>query len=337
MTAVPLKAADQPLHASYDAALLDLDGVVYIGGRVVPAAPEAVEKAQAGGMKVAFVTNNASRTPAAIAERLTRMGVPATAAQVVTSAQAAARLVAERFPAGSAVLAVGDTGLRQALRRHGLRPVTVAAERPVAVVQGYSPRLGHDLLVEGALAVMAGALFVLTNADRTAPLDRGVQPGNGSFGRVIAQASGTKPLVAGKPERPLHEEGVRRTGAADPLVVGDRLDTDIEGATNRGADSLLVLSGVTTPAELLLAGPRHRPSYLAYDLGGLNLLHPRTDAEAGRGRCGGWTALARAGRLELTGGGDRLDGLRALCAAAWSTAEPVDQARLREPLAQLGW
>ncbi|RCV54237.1 HAD-IIA family hydrolase [Marinitenerispora sediminis] len=332
-----LKAADQPLHTRYDAALLDLDGVVYIGGRVVPAAPEAIEKAQAGGMRVAFVTNNAARTPAAIAERLTRMGVPATVRQVVTSAQAAARLVAERFPAGSAVLAVGDTGLRQALRQHGLRPVTVAAEQPVAVVQGYSPRLGHDLLVEGALAVMAGALFVLTNGDSTAPLDRGVQPGNGSFGRVIAQAAGTEPLVAGKPERPLHEEGVRRTGARNPLVVGDRLDTDIEGATNRGVDSLLVLSGVTTPAQLLLAGPRHRPSYLAHDIGGVNLGHPPTGVAAGRARCGGWTAACRAGRLELSGHGDRLDGLRALCAAAWSAPGGADQAAVREPLAQLGW
>ncbi|MGI5121193.1 HAD-IIA family hydrolase [Marinactinospora thermotolerans] len=332
-----LKSSTEPLSTVHDAALLDLDGVVYIGSGPVPAAPEAIEKARAAGMRVAFVTNNAARTPAAIAERLCGMGIPARPEEVVTSAQAAARLIAERFPAGSAVLVVGDTGLRQALRQQGMRPVTVAAERPVAVVQGYSPRLGYDLLAEGALAVMAGALFVATNGDATAPLGRGVLPGNGSFARVIAHASRTEPIVAGKPERPLHEEGVRRTGATNPLVVGDRLDTDIEGATNRGADALLVLSGVTTPAELLLAPPRHRPSYLAYDLSGLNLPHPEVRTHGTEARCGAWQATAHQGGLELSGHGDRLDALRALCGAAWAHPEGVTPAAAAAPLAQLGW
>ncbi|GAA3757005.1 HAD superfamily hydrolase (TIGR01450 family) [Spinactinospora alkalitolerans] len=332
-----LKASSHPLGTVYDAALLDLDGVVYIGSAAVPGAPEAVDKARAGGMRVAFVTNNAARTPAAIAERLTGLGVAASAQDVVTSAQAAARLVAERFPAGSPVLVVGDTGLRQALRDRGLRPVSVAAEQPVAVVQGYSPRLGYDLIVEGSLAVAAGALFVATNGDATAPLGRGVLPGNGAFSRVIANATGREPVVAGKPQRPLHEEGVRRTAARRPLVVGDRLDTDIEGATNRDVDSMLVLSGVTTPAELLLAEPRHRPSYLAHDLGGVNLDHPETRIDDHLARCGGWSAVAREGRLELAGAGDRLDGLRALCGAAWSAPQGTDPAAVPEALAQLGW
>ena len=134
-----LLTASQPLHSLYDAALIDLDGVVYLGPRVVPAAPEAVAKARAQGMRVAFVTNNASRTPAAVAEHLTALGVTAAADEVVTSAQAAARLIAERFPPGSPVLVVGDTGLRQAVRAHGLRPVTTIHDRPVAVVQGIPP------------------------------------------------------------------------------------------------------------------------------------------------------------------------------------------------------
>src|SRR5690606_1256523 len=119
--------------------LLVLDGVVYVGARAGPAAPDSVAKARASGMGVAFVTNNASRTPSSIAERLTALGVEATARDVVTSAEAAARLLAERFPAGSPVLVVGDTGLRLALIRRGLRPVTLAADGPVAVVQG-TPR-----------------------------------------------------------------------------------------------------------------------------------------------------------------------------------------------------
>src|SRR5690606_21341639 len=305
-----LLAASRPLHSVHDAALIDLDGVVYLGPRAVPAAPDAVAKARAQGMQVAFVTNNASRTPAAIAEHLTALGVTATAEEVVTSAQAAARLVAARVPAGSPVLVVGDTGLRQAVRAHGLRPVTTVHDRPVAVVQGYSPRLGFDLVVEGALAVAAGALFVVSNNDATAPMGRGIQPGNGSCSRVIAHATRQEPLVAGKPEPPppaagvrragavdpagaggpprRHREGVRRTGAVDPVVIGDRLDTDIESATRRGVRSLLVLTGVTTPVDLLLAPPEHRPSYLAHDIGGLNETHPEVLLEGREAHCGGW-------------------------------------------------
>ncbi|TDQ47539.1 HAD-IIA family hydrolase [Actinorugispora endophytica] len=332
-----LLASPEPLHSVYDAALLDLDGVVYVGPNAVPAAPGAVAKARAQGMRVAFVTNNASRTPASIAERLTSLGVGAEADDVVTSAQAAARLIAERVAPGSPVLVVGDTGLRQAVRAHGLRPVTTVYDEPVAVVQGYSPRMGYDLAVEGALAVAAGALFVVSNNDATAPLGRGIQPGNGSFSRVIAHSTGREPIVAGKPERPLHEEGVRRTGSTNPLVVGDRLDTDIEGATRRGAHSLLVLSGVTTPAELLLAPPEHRPSYLAHDLDGMNESHPSALLDQGLARCGGWTAAAGRDRLRLDGSGDPLDGLRALCAAAWGGGYPVSADAAREAVGLLGW
>ncbi|WP_344967292.1 HAD-IIA family hydrolase [Salinactinospora qingdaonensis] len=334
---MPLRSSEQPLDTMYDAALLDLDGVVYVGTAPVPAAPEAIDKARIAGMRVAFVTNNASRTPAAVAENLMRMGVTASVQDVVTSAQAAARLVAERFATGANVLAVGDTGLRQALRVHGLRPVSVAAEKPVAVVQGHSPRMGYDLIVEGALAVEEGALFVATNGDATAPLGRGVLPGNGSFARVIAHATGVEPIVAGKPQRPLHEEGVLRTAAERPLVVGDRLDTDIESATTRGVASMLVLSGVTTPAELVAAEPQHRPSYLAFDLSGLTARHPAVEVSGEGARCGGWVATTRGGHLELSGDGPRLDGLRALCAAAWSGPENVDTVTAQAAVAQLGW
>lgn len=335
-----LFSADLPLSSVHDAVLLDLDGVVYIGSRAVPAAPEAVGKARAAGAKVAFVTNNAARTPARIAERLTGFGVPARPEEVVTSAEAAARLIAERFPAGSAVLVVGDTGLRQAVTRQGLRPVTVASDDVVAVVQGYSRRITHDLLDEGAVAVSRGALFVAANADTTTPSDRGITPANGSYTQVISRATGVRPVIAGKPMRPLHEEGIMRTGAADPLIVGDRLDTDIEGAIVHGAAALLVLSGVTTPADLLSASEHQRPRYLSWDLSGMNEPHPPAQAEPGRARCGGWRAAVREGGLELSGSGDRLDGLRALCAAAWSVPHPgVDpaEASVREALSRLGW
>ena len=320
-TASAPRGSADPLDTAYDVALLDLDGTVYLSGAAIPGAPEALRKADAAGMRLAYVTNNAFRTPAAIAELLTGFGVPATLSDVVTSAQAAARLLAERLPAGAPVLVVGGNGLRAAVRERGLRPVTNAAVCPQAVVQGYSPGVDYSLLAEGGLAVAAGALFVASNADLTLPSSRGNQPGNGSFIQVIATATGVKPLVAGKPEPPLHHESVLRTGAKHPLAVGDRLDTDIESAVRVGADSLLVLTGVTSPTEAVLAPPEQRPTYLAEDLSGLLEPHPAVTSNDGHFGCVGWTARLDGNRLELTGNGRRIDGLRALCAAAWS-ADP---------------
>jgi glycerol-1-phosphatase len=313
-----------PLSAHYDAALLDLDGVVYLGGTPIPGASDALAHAAARGMKLAYVTNNASRTPHAIAAQLVAMGVNASASDIVTAAQAAAHLLADKLPTGAAVLVVGGAGLRQAVRERGLRPVTSAAAKPLAVVQGYAPGIDYGLLAEATLALNAGAWYVLSNADPTLPTPRGDQPGNGSLAQVLIHATGCQPVVAGKPEPPLHAESVQRVGAKRPLVVGDRLDTDIEGAFRGGADSLLVLTGVTRPAELLLAPREHQPSYVAAGLAGLNLSHPDVECANGRFSCGGWTAAAGTGEawLGITGMGDWIDGLRALCAAAWAAGPP---------------
>jgi glycerol-1-phosphatase len=322
MTKGPRGSAE-PLDTIYDVGLLDLDGVVYLSGTAIPGAAEALRKADAAGMRLAYVTNNAFRTPAAIAALLTSFGVPAAQEDVVTSAQAAARLLAERLPAGAPVLVIGGSGLRMALRERGLRPVSTAADHPLAVVQGYSPDVSYSMLAEGSLAVAAGALFVGSNGDLTLPSRRGRQPGNGSLLQVIATATGVHPVVAGKPEPPLHNESVLRTGARHPLIVGDRLDTDIEAAHRVDADSMLVLTGVTGPAEAVLAPPSQRPTYLAEDLAGLLEPHPGITEKDGAYGCGGWTARLDGDRLELTGDGERIDGLRALCAAAW-TQEAAD-------------
>jgi glycerol-1-phosphatase len=322
---ITLQPSAGPLSDDYDAALLDLDGVVYLGGTPIPGAATALAAASGRGMKLAYVTNNASRTPHAIAAQLSAMGVPATATDIVTSAQAAAHLLADRLPSGSPVLVVGGAGLHQAVRDRGLRPVTAAAAGPLAVVQGYSPHIDYGLLAEAALALNAGAWYVLSNADPTLPTPRGPQPGNGSLAQVLIHATGSQPVVAGKPEPPLHAESVERVGAKRPLVVGDRLDTDIEGAFRGGADSLLVLTGVTRPADLLLAPAQQRPCYVAAGLAGLNASHPEVTAADGHFGCGGWIAAAgESGEswLAVTGTGDWIDGLRALCGAAWSAGPP---------------
>lgn len=270
-----LGACDAPLCEAYDVALLDLDGVVYAGSAAIPGAVEAVEAARAAGMRITFVTNNASRTPATVAAHLSALGVPADESDVVTAAQAAATLLGTFVPPPGPVLVTGTEGLREALAAAGYASVASAADRPAAVVQGYDDTLTYADLTEAALAVRAGAVWVACNLDATIPSERGLLPGNGALVAFVAHAAGRRPdAAAGKPERALHDEAVRRSGAVRPLVVGDRLDTDVEGAVRAGCDSLLVLTGVTDEAALLAAPEGRRPAYVGLDLRALLLPHP---------------------------------------------------------------
>ncbi|ALV49459.1 HAD hydrolase-like protein [Streptomyces althioticus] len=315
------EGSGQALSEAYDTALLDLDGVVYAGGNAIEHAVPSLAAARDGGMRLAYVTNNALRTPDAVAAHLTELGIPAEAGDVITSAQAVARLIADQVPQGSRVLVVGGEGLRVALRERGLEPVESADDEPVAVVQGYGgPELAWGRFAEASYAVARGLPWFASNTDLTIPSGRGIAPGNGAAVEVVRIATGAEPQVAGKPLPPMHRETILRTGAERPLVVGDRLDTDIEGAFNGGVDSLLVLTGVTDGAQLLAAPPQHRPTYVDADLRGLLTGQPEVVGDGGAFRCGGWTAAAGAGRLELDGDGAVVDGLRALCAAAWTAA-----------------
>ena len=196
-----------------------------------------------------------------------------------------------------------------------------ADDDPAAVVQGYGgPELTWGRFAEASYAVARGVPWFASNTDLTIPSGRGIAPGNGAAVEVVRIATGAEPQVAGKPLPPMHRETILRTGAERPLVVGDRLDTDIEGAFNGGVDSLLVLTGVTDGAQLVAAPPHHRPTYVDADLRGLLTGQPEVVEGGGAFRCGGWTAAAGAGRLELDGDGAPVDGLRALCAAAWTAA-----------------
>jgi HAD superfamily hydrolase (TIGR01450 family) len=326
----------EPPSAAFDVALLDLDGVVYVGPDAVPGVPESLAVARAAGMRLGFVTNNAARTPDEVAGHLTALGVPAADDDVITSSQAAATVVAELLGSGAAVLPVGGPGVAAALTAAGLRVVARAEDDPAAVVQGYGREVGWAQLAEAVVAVRYGARHVATNTDATIPSPRGPLPGNGAMVGVVSAITGQTPLVTGKPDPAMHAECVRRTGARRPLVVGDRLDTDIEGAQRAGASSLLVLTGVTDPATLLEAPPRHRPDLLSGDVAGLLVPHPAVDQVDGGRRCGAWTA--RAVEAEGTwllrcdtsagGDGDGLDGLRALCVAHWER-HPDDGAPVR--------
>ncbi|MGW3628092.1 HAD-IIA family hydrolase [Streptomyces sp. NPDC000880] len=309
------------LSEAYDTALLDLDGVVYAGGEAIAYAVESLLTARERGMHLAYVTNNALRPPEAVAAHITELGVPTNASDVITSAQAVARLISDQVPAGSRVLVIGGDGLRIALRERGLEPVDFADDDPAAVVQGYGgPDLAWGRFAEACYAIARGVPWFASNTDLTIPSARGIVPGNGAAVEVVRIATGAEPQVAGKPLPPMHKETILRTGARKPLVVGDRLDTDIEGAFNGGVDSLLVLTGVTDGARLLAARPEHRPTYVDADLRGMLTGQPEVAEADGGFTCGGWTASVRDEELELDGEGEPLDGLRALCAAAWTQA-----------------
>ncbi|MEV0254802.1 HAD hydrolase-like protein [Streptomyces sp. NPDC050732] len=315
------EGSGRALSEVYDTALLDLDGVVYAGGRAIAHAVESLGTVRDSGMHLAYVTNNALRTPDAVAEHLTELGIATDGSDVITSAQAVARLVSEQVPEGARVLVIGGEGLRVALRERGLEPVDSADDDPVAVVQGYGgPDMAWGRFAEACYAIARGVPWFASNTDLTIPSARGIAPGNGAAVEVVRIATGAEPQVAGKPLPPMHRETILRTGAERPLVVGDRLDTDIEGAFNGEVDSLLVLTGVTDGAQLLAARPEHRPTYVDADLRGMLTGQPDvTPVEGGFG-CGGWTASVRGEELALDGEGEAMDGLRALCAAAWTQA-----------------
>jgi HAD superfamily hydrolase (TIGR01450 family) len=350
MPSARLLGSTEALAVRYDVALLDLDGVVYIGRDEVVGASAALADAREHGMRLAFVTNNAARPPGVVAAHLSDLGVPATAAEVITSAQAAAHYLAERLPSGSRILVLGTTGLVEALTERGLVPVSSADAQPQAVVQGYSPDTDWRMLAEGAVAIRRGLPWIATNLDATVPSPRGPLPGNGSLVAALRHATGATPVSTGKPDPTMHRETVERSGARSPLVVGDRLDTDIEGADAVGCASMLVLTGVTSAADLLAAPGTHRPGYVARDLRGLLTPHPAPVDADGTVTCGEWSAVARGDQLHLAGSSDAerrvpnqgdssLDALRTLCVAAWNsdlTGCTADDDAAQSVLAEFG-
>lgn len=305
------------LVRAYDLVIFDLDGVLYLSDVAVAGAPEAVRRLRDEKVPVAYATNNASRLGKDVAALLTELGMPAEEDEVVTSARAAAVVVAERLGGDGSVLVVGAPALREEVRAVGLRPVGTASDGPQVVLQGYGPLVGWADLAEASVAIRGGASWVATNVDKTLPSPRGPLPGNGSLVAALATALGRQPdLVVGKPDPALFVAAAQARGAQKPLCVGDRLDTDIEGANRAGMDSLLVLTGVSRAADLLAATPELRPTFVAEDLsslwaaaGALRVVPPEPLTWAVAGGDREWV---------LSGHGSALDALRALCAASWA-------------------
>jgi glycerol-1-phosphatase len=218
------------------------------------------------------------------------------------------------------------------------------------VVSGFHPDVGWRLLAEGAYAVAAGLPWVASNVDPTIPMPRGNAPGNGALVAAIRLATGREPVVAGKPEPPLHREAILRTGARHPLVVGDRLDTDIEGAVRAGADSMLVLSGVSGAVDLVSAPPARRPTFVARDLRALSAEPDRLAVAPGLTRRGRYEAAIEQGTVAVRTASsgskrntrvkpdDDVDLLRVVCGAVWAATDGGEQvADVESVLAAAGW
>lgn len=306
------------LASQHDCLLLDLDGTLFRGH--APTAG-AVQTLEAIDSRALFVTNNATRSAAEVAAHLTELGFTATADDVVTSAQSAARLLSRRIPPGSKVLVVGTDALAGEVAEVGLQPVRLFTDEPVAVVQGLSMSIGWPDLAEAALAIRSGALWVTSNLDPTLPTERGLLPGNGSLVAALRTATDQEPLVAGKPSPGLMHDALARGDFETPLVVGDRLDTDIAGANAAGLPSLMVLTGVNTARDAVHAQAEQRPTYIGEDLRCLLqdaatlavAAHPAWKTEIG----------ADAVTVTATGqdpGDDGLSVVRATARAVWDAA-----------------
>ncbi len=307
---------------AYDAALFDLDGVIYLGPIAVPGAPATMEALTAAGTSVMYVTNNAARSADTVVKQLVSLGLNAGLENVLTSAQVAAIGLADVLPQGAKVLVAGSASLAGLIAEAGLVPVNSAEDDPVAVLQGYDPVLSWPMLDEVCLAIARGALWFATNDDASRPTDRGLVPGAGAMIAAVATAIGGSPTTFGKPHRPMMAEAVRRTGAQRPIFVGDRIDTDISGANNAGMDSLMVFSGAHGKADLVAAGPGERPTHIGADVSALLQPARRFTVAAGESTCNGQRALQQDSRIELattpTEATAQFDALWAIAGLAWS-------------------
>ncbi len=249
----------------YDGLLVDLDGTVFAGGKLIDGAKEGLE-----GRLVSYVTNNASRSPADVAQRLWDLGIDAEPNQVLTSAQAACLLamneVVERDGVHNppSAYVIGTESFRDLAREAGFQVVDSAYAEPDVVLQGHDPHNTWEKLSEGALAIRRGALFVASNLDTSLPSERGLLVGNGSMVAAVQTATGVRPLSSGKPGPEMFRAAADRLGAQQPLVIGDRLDTDIAGGIAAGFDTMCVLTGVSTHHDVL--DTTHRPTHIAGSL-----------------------------------------------------------------------
>ena len=308
----------------FDSLFLDLDGVVYRGAEAIDGAVEAINRAASLGKKIAYITNNASRTPQAIAEQLNGYGLTVQPEQIIGSAAAGVRLLATKVPAGAKVLVVGGEGLRREVSASGFELVEDASSQPDAVIQGFSKDIGWQQLAEAAFAIQAGAVWVATNQDWTLPLERGIAPGNGTLVGAVHTAVGILPEFAGKPFRPIFDAALQQMQVQRPLMIGDRLDTDIKGAITAGIQSATVMTGVVGNKELLGAKTDERPNFVLTDMNDLFADYPEAKPTKHGVRVGKSEVELLGDRVLLTAGHPAtIDTLRAATNLIWTSGRPI--------------
>ncbi len=312
------------LITKYDSLLLDLDGVVYRGRQAILGAAEAIKKAQELGKKVGYITNNASRTPAQIADQLRGYGISLRDEDIIGSARAAAKLLSAKVKTGSKVLVVGGDGLRAEVSAAGFEIVSKSEDRPVAVIQGFSPEVGWKDLAEAAFAIENGAIWIATNQDWTLPLEKGIAPGNGTLVGAVHTAVGILPEFAGKPFTPIFDTALAELELEKPLVIGDRLDTDIKGAISAALDSAVVMTGIVTNKDLLGAKGDERPTYILNNLSDLFFDYPSAKHKKQSVIVGSSEVELIGDRLLLTAGNPQsIDTIRAATDLVWSSGRPI--------------
>lgn len=307
------------IWGKYDTLLADLDGVIYEGKNAIDPAPAVINSLQNQGVKVAYVTNNSSRTPETVVEQLVGFGVEATANQVVGSAQTGVELLATLIGPGAKVLVVGGEGLRTAVTQAGFELVKSSDDQPAGVIQGFAPEVCWLDLAEASYSIQAGAKWVATNQDWTIPREKGLAPGNGTLVSAVHTATGILPPVAGKPEPAIYHSAVSVTNAQRPLFIGDRIDTDITGANRAGIDSVLVLTGVSTRKEVLGVKSEGRPTYIVESTQILLEKYPELK-KTKRGYKSGKVLVELLGnKVRVVDGEPKsIDALRAACAVIYN-------------------
>jgi 4-nitrophenyl phosphatase len=250
------------LHAMR-AAIIDMDGVLWAGETPLPGLLEFFHTLRTRAIPFVLATNNSSSTADQYVAKLARLGVRVAPDEVLTSGLATALyLRGQANGSGGRVFAIGESGVRQCLTEQGFTLLDLFDVRADYVVCGMDRALSWDKLATATLNVRAGARLVGTNPDTSFPTERGIVHGNGAILAALQAATGTAPVIVGKPEPIMYQQAMLRLGAAPAhtVAIGDRLETDILGAVRAGIRSLLVLTGIAARADL--AGLDYSPTWV---------------------------------------------------------------------------
>ena len=254
---------------SFDCVLLDLDGVVYLGKTPVPNAVKTITELQKRKVDIAVITNNGSVTAKSVSKWMKDFDLDFKPSSIVTSSQTLCWYLINNFQKGEKVLVVGSQGLRDSVSEAGFKVVSKSEKEPAVVVNGIDADISQKDLAEMCYAISKGAQWVSTNGDYTFPTEKGLAPGNGAFNALITSITGKSPILMGKPEPFMFLQAAKLFDAKKPIVVGDRLDTDIQGANKAGFKSMCVLTGVTDLNQIKMSSGQTSPTYVGKDLSAL--------------------------------------------------------------------